>query len=67
MGTLAESVIQDLRGALRNVAGAVTAFTAVAVLSLALGIGANTAIFTLIEIKPLRPIPGETSRQRCGC
>src|ERR1700733_5789269 len=49
------TVFQDLCYAtrmLRRNAG----FTAVAVLSLALGIGANTAIFTLIESTLLRPI-----------
>jgi len=48
--------MQDLRLAVRSLA-ATPAVTAVAVLSLALGIGANTAIFSLVNSLILRTLP----------
>jgi predicted permease len=57
-----ETLVQDLRFGLRMLAKS-PAFTAVAVLSLALGIGGNTAIFSLFNTMLLRPLPVERPEQ----
>src|SRR5438093_13304600 len=58
MGTL----IQDVRFGLRMLAKN-PGFTAVAVITLALGIGANTAIFTLIDAVMLKSLPVANPKQ----
>jgi predicted permease len=57
-----ESIIQDVRYGIRQLKQS-PGFTAIAVLSLALGIGANTAIFQLIDVIRLKMLPVQNPQE----
>jgi len=60
------AAIQDIRFSIRVLLKS-PGFTVISVLVLALGIGANAAIFSLINTLLIRPLPGKRAGELIGC
>src|SRR5215472_2380938 len=65
MNSILPSIMQDLRYGWRMLSKS-PAFTAIAIFTLALGIGANTAIFSAVNGIILKPLPYADSSQLIG-
>ncbi len=63
---MAETLLKDVRYALRWMRRS-PGFSAVAILSLGLGVGVNTAMFSLVDSLLFRPLPVDVARHARRC